>query len=198
MASLVDNYIYFRVRFSGWPQINNIMKNHLLFRKVSDFSSMIIGDDCVVFVMYNLSGKISGYQRYIPNGVKHTNLQSKKSRLPLKYKTSVFPGELCMWGLHTYNKDSKYLFVVEGVFDAIMLHQLGLPAIATLTNDPKDLKQFFRTIPQKIVCICDNDEGGKKLAKYGDYSCFTVQKDLNDMSERDVEEFVKFLNKTLP
>jgi hypothetical protein len=112
---------------------------------------MTITDEYVYFWLYNLSQKIVGTQRYYSLGIKHCNSATKKSELPPKYKQEIAKGENGVFGLHTYNKDSKYLFLVEGVFDCLMLHQAGLPAIATLTNDPKSLQSWLRSLPQTLV-----------------------------------------------
>jgi len=175
-----------------------MMEDHLSKRKVTDLRAMTITEKFVYFWLYNLSQKIVGNQRYDPTGIKQLNSASKKSKEPLKYKQSVVEGELAVYGLHTYDKDSKYLFLVEGVFDCKMLHQAGLPAIATLSNDPKPLQSWLRTLPQILVVISDNDDGGKKLRKFGDivFICEGA-KDLNDMTIDQLDRFLAGVKKKL-
>lgn len=97
-----------------------------------------------------------------------------------------------VWGLETFYYRHDILFVVEGLFDAVRLHNLNLPAIAVLSNDPKAMKPWRRTLPRHVVCICDGDKAGRKLGKLGDEAVFLPEgRDLGDMTDAEVYEVVK-------
>lgn len=151
------------------------------------------------FFIYNLSGQLIGYQYYNPNGSKKVN-QSKFDKSVMKYYTYVTgkneEKQIAVWGLESYELKHPYLFITEGLFDAIKIQNSGYPAIALLSNNPrKDTKSWLGSLPQTIIAILDNDDNksGNKLAKFGDHSFITPHpyKDLGDMEQEDVNKFIK-------
>lgn len=162
---------------------------HLKDREVTDFQTIMLADACCYFLLYNLSGQLVGYQRYSPIGIKNCNKATrdywlKHDKNQLKYIPFILPDTLAVWGLHTYDIN-KPLYIVEGVFDAIILHNLGLSAIAVLGNDPKPLKGWLRTLPNTKIVIPDNDgeaQKGDKLLKYGDEIVY-IPENWNDLNE---------------
>lgn len=188
-------------------QIKDIISN-LKDRGIDPDKTKVFVDkekNIAFFLLYNLSGKLVGYQMYNPNGIKGINYSNNSGKNIdrkdlMRYYTYITRENdkvkhIAVYGLETYNYKEKYLFVVEGIFDAIKLHRQGLPAIAVLTNDPKIFKEWFRILPQKIIVIKDNDKAGNKLTNFGDES-FTVPdgfKDLGDMSDDEVKEYIKGL-----
>ena len=114
------------------------IEQHLREREVRNFQHVILAEDACYFVLYNLSGQIVGMQRYSPVGSKSVKeaerrYLKKHDINKLKYVPIYNIDELCVWGLHSY-KVEKDLYIVEGIFDAIILHNVGLSAIATLSN----------------------------------------------------------------
>lgn len=191
-----------RILKGGMVKIVNI-RQHLLNRDVN------FDEDCVyineklntaTFLLWNLSKQLIGYQHYNPGGPKGKRANTKDVDVrDLKYQSRITKigttPMLAVYGLETYDPKSEYLFVVEGIFDAIKLHRLGLPAIAVIANDPIHLREWLSTLPQKIIVISDRDENeaGNKLLSYGDLS-YTVPApfgDLGDMELVDVYAFVR-------
>ena len=76
------------------------------------YSGVTEHNNVYTFPLWNLSGQLVGYFTYLP---KSTNTA---------------------WGLELLNPEKPYLLVVEGVFDAVKLHNLGVNALAVLANDP--------------------------------------------------------------
>jgi len=176
------------------------MKPHLqnlLDRKVETFDSLIIGEEATYFLLWNLSGKLVGYQRYIFDGVKQPNKEELKNQTRIKYKTYISEGEIGVFGLHTVDMQTKVLYLTEGVFDALMLHNRGLSAIALLGSTLKGYKSWLRTLPYFLVAICDNDKAGKKLGSYADISFTTPAKDLNDMDNSEIDSFLQSIKISL-
>jgi len=169
------------------------IEEHLANRRMRD-SSIVLGDDCCYFLLWTLSGKLVGVQKYNPDGKKEYrgSLRREDPKSPkLKYVTYVAEGEIGVWGLHTIKEDSSLLFITEGIFDAAMIHNAGYPAIALLGNDQKQMKPWLRMLPYHKIAICDNDKAGLLLAKYGDeFHTFDKAKDLNDASEEDANSFI--------
>lgn len=142
------------------------------------------------FPMYNLSGKLVGYQKVNPNGLK------KKFNDPVlsKYYSWRNKDEIAIVGMESWNY-SPVLFVVEGVFDMARLHKAGCAALSLVSNDPSQtLKNWLWTVHKMrpVVAVCDGDKAGLKLAKAGSYSeqCPPGQ-DLSDVSEEWFEDFLK-------
>lgn len=174
------------------------IKIHLKKRGIDTEKTRTIIDEeteDVYFFLYNLSGKMIGYQKYNPN-YKKTG-QSKVSNPKMaKYFNWVteedFGRSIAVWGLESTKFTDRYLFVTEGIFDAARIQEAGYPAIALLCNDPSDsLKSWLATMPQKKIVIYDNDRPGRKLIKVGDYS-YTVKtdKDINDLPPNEAKIFL--------
>ena len=80
------------------------------------------------------------------------------------------------------------------LFDACKLHNLGLPAVAVLANDPKSLRPWLGSLARVTVAVCDDDAAGAKLGRLCDRSVTTQGgKDLGDMTQDQVREFVSKL-----
>ena len=141
------------------------------------------------FLLYNLSGQIVGYQRYNPLGTKKRN-----NDLDNRYYCYFPRATVAVWGLEYVNPNDRYLFVTEGIFDAVKIINAGYSAIAALTNDPRPIHQWLKTLNKHIVCIIDNDENasGSKLKKYGDdfHVVPDPYRDLGDMPQDEVTKFL--------
>lgn len=141
------------------------------------------------FMLYNLSGQLVGYQRWNPALPKQAGNQGR-------YFTHVTEEgrkkKLAVWGLHTVQKTDNVLFVVEGIFDAVRIHNAGYPAIACLQNNPKAMKPWLSTLSQKIIVVHDNDKAGITLAKFGDIAV-TVPDEFNDLGDMQQETATRFI-----
>lgn len=129
--------------------------------------------DAVTFLLWNLSGQCVGYQTYRPDGTKERNNIKGESKYYLMPGVEDPSGvkharkRICVWGLETY-RGGETLYLTEGIFDAVVLHNLGLPAIAVLANDPKNLRSWLRLLPGRTVAVVDGDPAGRKLGKLCD------------------------------
>lgn len=167
---------------------------HLLDREMTDLSSTIVCEDCVYFLLYNLSGQLVGVQRYNPTGNKVNRNEERRIKYGkevrnLKYVSYVSEGQIGIYGLHTY-RTNEDLYIVEGVFDCTILHNLGLSAIAVLTSDPKPFRSWLNTLPNRKIAIPDNDDN--RLTKYGDisFSLPSKVKDLNQFGTKKTEAWI--------
>lgn len=165
--------------------IEHLKTRHL---QLDRYKTVHISESYTTFMCYNLSGQLCGYLRYNLNGSK-----DKQSDLTQnKYHLYVSKPLVCIWGLETLKYNDKYLFLVEGIFDAVRLHNLNLPAISVFSNDPKHLKNQINLlgVTRRIIPICE-DKAGMKLAKYGDEYIDLGGTDLGDMSESEIYEIFK-------
>lgn len=144
------------------------------------------------FPLWNLSGKLVGYQQYRPSATKKKDNHPKMSRY-FTYRKNRVVG---VWGLESW-KLSNTLFVTEGTFDACRLTALGYSAIATLSNDVDDSTARWLWAVRKfryVVAVCDNDRAGRRLAKCGHTFHVVESGDLGDASKEYVEQLVKKYN----
>lgn len=167
------------------------IKSHLIERYVDlDLHKPSTTDLSATFMLYNLSGKLVGYQRYMPLNEKLC------SNNPYgRYFTYRSNDEICIFGLETYKSDAT-VFIVEGIFDAVRLTRRGCTAFAVLTNAPNSsMLNFISLLPNQIVSVVDDDEGGdffeKKVRHVSDaiVKC-THFKDLGESSEDFVDQLI--------
>ena len=165
--------------------IDHLKSRHLnleLHRPILDEELSI-----ATFLFYNLSEQLVGYQQYNPNGDK----KIFNSKLDGRYYTYRKQPTISIWGLESYYISDGPIFITEGIFDAARITERNQTAFAVCSNDPpKDYKNWFDTLPRKVIAICDNDPAGEELAKFGDYyEIVPDNKDVGDSSE----EYVRYL-----
>ena len=191
-------------------KITNI-KEHLLERGVDFSRTPVILDEVnnyAVFLLYNLSGQLVGYQNYNPNADKTYNqccskgkhITTKEMIALMRYFTYTTKigkiNQQAVWGLETLSPFDNKIFLTEGIFDIIKIHNQNLPGLAIMGNDPKHLKGWLDILPCKKIVIYDDDLGGRKLAKYGT-KAYTVPdqfKDLGEMQNTEVKDFLEILS----
>ena len=140
------------------------------------------------FFLWNLSGQLVGYQQYRTEGEKKPQNNPKEG----KYFTHRKQPTVAVWGVESLHLSPHVLFLTEGVFDAARLTNRGYSALAVLSNNPTaDLANWLACLNRKVVAVCDNDDAGRKLAKFGNVAVFTDDKDLGDASDEYVNELLK-------
>lgn len=179
------------------------LRQHLLGRNLDPdrYTSVVAVDRVVTFWLQNLSGKFVGYLEYKFDKEKHHEDYPRSERkyyphVPAKYDGKVKMVPLAVWGLETVRWDDPLLFVVEGVFDAVALHCLGLPAIAALSCNPNHLDSWLLTLPMKKVVVSDDDLAGRKLENHGD--TFVRMPDGKDPGDMSLPELREMLGHFLP
>lgn len=143
------------------------------------------------FLLWNLSHKMVGYQIYRPGADKKKNNDPKDGR----YYTYRIKGTLSVWGVESLHAfvESPVVFLAEGIFDACRMTNRGYPALAVLSNNSgHDLSNWLSCLPNKrVVAVCDNNDAGRKLAKFGDYVETTPSAvDLGDSDESYVDYLI--------
>jgi hypothetical protein len=165
--------------------VEHLKKRHLdleLHRPVVDLEN-----DVATFYLWNLSGNFCGYQQYRRFGEKKPNNNPKQG----KYFTYRKQPTLAVWGVESLHLSPNVVFLTEGVFDACRLTEKGYSALAVLSNNTgTDLKNFLFMLNRKVVAVCDNDDAGKRLAKFGDVAVFCEDHDLGDSTDEFVNNLV--------
>lgn len=168
------------------------IQQHLISRGLTDFSGVYFDQtNCVVhFLLYNLSGQLVGHQKYSPLAEKTRNNIGRYITYVVKEGPKT--GKIAVYGLQSLKLSDQYLFITEGIFDAVKIHNAGFPCVAVLQNNPKMFKSWFPLLPQKLIVIADDDGPGRKLIKFGDvgYTVPAPYHDLGDMPQTEVNEFV--------
>lgn len=198
--------VYFRpkTRYTSLEMKESCLNvaTHLRERGVemSLYNSIVIAEDRATFLLYTLSGKLSGFQTYKPGAPKTTEKGAKglspRELRYFTYMTRATQGVLdnaLFFGFETFDWRRSICFVVEGIFDAVKLHSLGFNAVAVLANAPATFRSWKRCYPHvRFVCLADNDAAGAQLAEQCDAS-FTVPEQFKDVGEMPLDELAMFL-----
>lgn len=164
---------------------------HLKDRFVNiDLHRFLVDDEnsIATALLYNLSGKICGFQQYRPGADKKPNNDPREGR----YYTHKTEGTLVVFGVETLHLTPGLVFLVEGMFDAARLSSRGFSSLAVLSNNPtQDLKGFLKCLNRKVVVVYDNDAPGKKLAAFGDKAVCLASKDVGDASEEELDQLLE-------
>jgi len=150
------------------------MLEHIHERHVDTSLHYVWVDDVehvACFPLWNLSGQMVGYQAYRPEASK-VQKNDKRGRYYTFRGEKLIPKHsksVTVWGLESWYR-STVLFVTEGIFDAARLTELGVSAIAVLSNDPStSTRNWLMCVRQMrpVVAVCDPGRAGHKLARVG-------------------------------
>ena len=172
------------------------LKDHLISRGYhpEPLGSILSEEEGLAyFLLWNLSGQLVGYQQYLPNAPKAGH-HPKDCRY-YTYTTKIGGHSIpAIWGLHTFTLQTKRIFIVEGVFDAVKLHRAGECCLALLGNaGSKSIKSWLSTFPQEIIGVLDSDQKGSGMKSLCDKFIITPlpYKDLGEMSNEEVANLIR-------
>lgn len=183
------------------------LEAHLRDRGVDPSRTFVIVDEdagLATFLLYNLSGQLVGFQQYNPAGEKANgkSLVNKAKELGvrpselMRYFTRVADErgtkKVAVWGTETLD-ERPYVFITEGIFDAVKVHNAGHPCIAVLANRPMQLRPWLHALGKRIIAIIDSDAAGRGLKSIADEDISVPEgyKDLGDMPQQDVDELIE-------
>lgn len=176
------------------------LHNHLLSRGCDPSRYHVVLDEenqTATFILFTLSGKLAGYQQYKPFAPKKKTKDLKPS--DLKYFTWVTKNDnvsqdVVVFGTECFDWRKKEVYLVEGIFDAVKLHSLGLNCLAVLCCDPKPLRPFFKSLGMRVIGVLDNDPAGMLLRNTCDsYVVCDQGKDPGDMSLEEISNLLENL-----
>jgi hypothetical protein len=161
--------------------MNQSILSHLKSRHLNiELHRPIVDEEngIATLLLYNLSGQIVGYQQYNPKGDKKTD-NSKATGKYYTYKSKQL-NTVVLWGVESLYQSNGVIYLTEGIYDA-----------ARLTN--RGHLNYLKLLNRPIVVVCDNDNAGKKLAKYGDYVEVVPSeyKDLGESPESYVSQLIE-------
>lgn len=176
------------------------LQNHLEERGCTNSQGVILGVDTAYFLLYDILGRVVGYQHYNPSGTR--DHKGKPKNEELRYYTYLSDylfqnnHKSSLWGYQHLNFNKSVIFLVEGIFDAYKVINAGYNCLATLGNEPSVLKEqlFLLRVTHTIIVIADDDSAGRQLLKYGHkgYTC-KGGKDLGELSQQDASVFLNGL-----
>jgi hypothetical protein len=151
---------------------------------------------CVTFYFWTVDGKITGYQQHKPDLGKeqYQRLNPGEARYFTYNKSPVHN----VWGVESLFQSRGPVFLAEGVFDAARLTEVGQSALAVCCNNPpRDLTNWLQMLARPVVVVCDNDQAGRKLAKFGNF-VEVVPFEGGDLGEAPDDYVFHLLNKYNP
>lgn len=143
--------------------------------------------------IFNLTGQIVGVHQFRPDADKVVRNDPRDSRF-FTFFTAPDGKETRMrgvWGAESLGwRADGPVVIAEGVFDACRFHNVGIPAIAVLSNDPRHLTQTidFLRKTRTVIGALDNDPAGQKLAKFCDLT-MTPSREGADFGDLTAAEF---------
>lgn len=165
------------------------MLEHLESRRcdTSLYSGLAVTEDTATFPLWNLTGQLVGFQQYRPNAPKQTKKPSDA-----RYWT-IFNQKNCQtaFGLDLLHSKHQPLYLVEGIFDACPLHSLGENCLATLSNNPKHLKNWINSLGYYTIALCEGDKAGRMLANIADEAIYLPDgKDVGDLNYNEIRRLL--------
>lgn len=169
--------------------LDHLSDRHL---QIERYSGVYLDHDeeVVTFLLWNLSCQLCGFQQYRPGADK------KKKNCPRDGKYYTIKGDegqskkISLWGIETLEYRKDILFITEGIFDAVRLHNFDIPAIAIMGSSYKPYKEWLLSSGRKIYKV--SDDHASKLGPYpnldiGDYE------DLGEMDEESIKDSLDML-----
>lgn len=81
--------------------------------------------------------------------------------------------------------------MTEGIFDAISVRNTGRACVAVLSNNPKQLRNWFSSLSCETVAVCEGDKAGKMLSRNCDSSIYLPEgEDANSMEIEALEKII--------
>jgi hypothetical protein len=167
--------------------MNSKFVKHLTARCKQDPESLgVVDHDNQLFTrfIYNLSGKVVGYQAYNWRADKKPRNDISGRYWTWLSKPDSKTTAIGIMGLE-HVRWGEALYLVEGQFEQATGAAYGLNCVAVLTNNPKHLKNWLACYPGPVVALCQDDAAGRKLANLADRAIILPQ-DLDELSREQV------------
>lgn len=95
---------------------------------------------------------------------------------------------LAVWGMESFGYRSDILVIVEGIFDCVRMHNLGIPCIALLNSSYKHYKSWLNSLGRVIYKV--DDGHASNLGPYQNIAIPVGREDLGDCTDEEVKEMV--------
>ena len=154
-----------------------------------------VSRNTATFYLWNLSGQLVGCQMYNPAGDKNCRnnpVNSKYFNRMTHQEDAIAVG---VWGLQYFDiSEWDFLFLTEGVFDAVKVLNAGFPCVALLgATVSVSTSGWLASLPHKKVALLDGDVAGRVM-KHLSTVYFNLSdpfKDLGEMPQEDADDFLR-------
>jgi hypothetical protein len=157
--------------------------------QIERYNGVLVFDDVVIFLLWNLSGQLCGYQQYRPDANKEKRNDPREGRYYMSLHGDKNEKPIAVWGLETFHYRSDILFITEGIFDACRLHNCGFSAIALLSSSHKNFRNWFYSLNRKIIKV--EDDHGSSLGPYEALQIPSYRVDLGDCTDDEILDITK-------
>lgn len=156
------------------------------FMRWTDFEEEITS-----FPLWTVHGQLVGYQQYDWRASKLRNNDTKG-----RYFTYRNKNILTVYGLEYIDNlfTLDKLYVTEGIFDAISVRNTGRACVAVLSNNPKQLRNWFSSLACETIAVCEGDKAGRMLARNCDSAIYLPEGE--DANSMEIEDLVRVLEET--
>lgn len=144
-------------------------------------------DNVLTVYMYTATGAITGFQQYRPNADKLKANNPRDGR----YYTYIAKGNIPMWGVESLAYSAERVYVVEGIFDACRLHNLGVPAIACFGSYNDQLKNWLVCTGRKVYTINDSVGVNNKLSCFKNIELPSGRGDVGECTDKEIEHMLR-------
>lgn len=145
----------------------------------------------VTFLLWNLSGKLVGYQRYKPDADKKAPNDPRESRYFTRVGGSTRNRHLAVWGLESLSWRPDILVVCEGIFDACRFHNESIPAVALLSSNDSRYKNWLECLDRKLYAALDDH--ATQFTGMIDLQLPEGKEDFGECSDQQIRETVRNL-----
>ena len=141
-----------------------------------------LADNVLTVYMYTVTGICKGYQQYRPEANKLAKNNPREGR----YFTWVSDGYFASWGTESLWYRDDVLVVVEGIFDACRLHNLGIPAIASFGSYSQQLKNWLVCTGRNVYTMNDAHGTNRILNCYPNLDIPSGRADVGECTETEI------------
>lgn len=153
-----------------------------------EYSGIWLSDDSATFALFDVTGKMVGYQTYCPFVEKTRGNEEHHG----KYYT--YSPEFAVWGAQTLETGAP-LGITEGIFDAAPLNLLGFSTLAILSHTPpKWFRRYLHVLKQRhpfLLQVKDGDDSAKTLTAADYVVTMPEGKDMGDMGCEGGGDYLK-------
>lgn len=132
-----------------------------------DYDGKCVWNNCLIMPIYNVADKVASVAGFNPFRYTEAHEKQDWSETYYSYASSkVFKrGSYLFYEEGEYKRalEDGYVFLTDGVFDAISVHEAGFNAMAMMGSNVTPEIASMLLFVKRVLVLCDNDDAGYKL-----------------------------------